>query len=111
VGVASKISTILVANTDDKENILIRTSQLHNVHHDLLAEDEYISNLDYKLFIQELEKEVNFKSSRSSIFYYTKILDGWTRVRISTEARWHSALQDTIASKVPRATFVIEPLI
>jgi hypothetical protein len=67
---------ILVANIDDKENILIRTSQLHNVHYNLLAEDEYISNLNYKLFIQELEKEVNFKSSCSGIFYYIKILDG-----------------------------------
>ncbi|KAH5473394.1 hypothetical protein HBI22_059790 [Parastagonospora nodorum] len=50
-----------------------------------------ISSLNYTQFIRTLERE--------------------TRIRISTEARWHSALQDTVATKLYRATFVIEPLI
>ncbi|KAH4709719.1 hypothetical protein HBH67_044950 [Parastagonospora nodorum] len=50
-----------------------------------------ISSLNYTQFIQTLKRE--------------------TRIRISTEARWHSALQDTVATKLYRATFVIKPLI
>ncbi|KAH5695239.1 hypothetical protein HBI44_120310 [Parastagonospora nodorum] len=70
-----------------------------------------ISSLNYTQFIRTLEREVRFEDKRSSIYYYTKTADSWTRIRISTEARWHSALQDTVATKLYRATFVIEPLI
>ncbi|KAH6102166.1 hypothetical protein HBI64_252730 [Parastagonospora nodorum] len=70
-----------------------------------------ISSLNYTQFIQTLEREVGFEDKRSSIYYYTKTADGWTRIRISTEARWHSALQDTVITKLYRATFVIELLI
>ncbi|KAH5533577.1 hypothetical protein HBI27_197730 [Parastagonospora nodorum] len=50
-----------------------------------------ISSLNYTQFIQTLEREVGFKDKR--------------------KARWHSALQDTVATKLYRATFVIELLI
>ncbi|KAH5993911.1 hypothetical protein HBI83_248400 [Parastagonospora nodorum] len=50
-----------------------------------------ISSLDYTQFIRTLEREVRFKDKR--------------------KARWHSALQDTVATKLYRATFVIELLI
>ncbi|KAH5340203.1 hypothetical protein HBI33_246850 [Parastagonospora nodorum] len=52
-------------------------------------------------FIQTLEREVGFEDKRSSIYYYTKTAD----------TRWYSALQDTVATKLYRATFVIELLI
>ncbi|KAH5353921.1 hypothetical protein HBI33_210520 [Parastagonospora nodorum] len=70
-----------------------------------------ISSLDYTQFIRTLKREVGFEDKRSSIYYYTKTADGWTRIRILTEARWHGALQDTVATKLYRATFVIELLI
>ncbi|KAH6417833.1 hypothetical protein HBI59_249950 [Parastagonospora nodorum] len=70
-----------------------------------------ISSLNYTQFIRTLKREVGFKDKRSSIYYYTKTADSWTHIRISTEARWHSALQDTVATKLYRATFVIKPLI
>ncbi|KAH6073880.1 hypothetical protein HBI65_239820 [Parastagonospora nodorum] len=70
-----------------------------------------ISSFDYTQFIRTLEREVGFEDKRSGIYYYTKTADGWTRIRISTEARWHGALQDTVATKLYRATFVIELLI
>ncbi|KAH6473646.1 hypothetical protein HBI59_021630 [Parastagonospora nodorum] len=60
-----------------------------------------ISSLNYTQFIQTLEREVGFEDKRSGIYYYTKTAD----------TRWHSALQDTVATKLYRATFVIEPLI
>ncbi|KAH4592051.1 hypothetical protein HBH82_253150 [Parastagonospora nodorum] len=62
-------------------------------------------------FIRTLEREVGFEDKRSGIYYYTKTADSWTYIRISTEARWHGALQDTVATKLYRATFVIELLI
>ncbi|KAH4158541.1 hypothetical protein HBH43_190710 [Parastagonospora nodorum] len=62
-------------------------------------------------FIRTLKREVEFEDKRSGIYYYTKTADSWTCIRISTEARWHSALQDTVATKLYRATFVIELLI
>ncbi|KAH4111594.1 hypothetical protein HBH47_242840 [Parastagonospora nodorum] len=77
----------------------------------LVAKYKDISSLDYTQFIRTLKREVGFEDKRSSIYYYTKTADSWTRIRISTEARWHSALQDTVATKLYRATFVIEPLI
>ncbi|KAH5535245.1 hypothetical protein HBI27_173030 [Parastagonospora nodorum] len=70
-----------------------------------------ISSLNYTQFIRTLEREVGFEDKRSGIYYYTKTADSWTRIRISTEACWHSALQDTVATKLYRATFVIELLI
>ncbi|KAH3948800.1 hypothetical protein HBH53_101880 [Parastagonospora nodorum] len=57
----------------------------------LVAKYKDISSLDYTQFIRTLERE--------------------TRIRISTEARWHSALQDTVATKLYKAIFVIELLI
>ncbi|KAH5748979.1 hypothetical protein HBI88_249760 [Parastagonospora nodorum] len=60
-----------------------------------------ISSLNYTQFIRTLKREVGFKDKRSSIYYYTKTAD----------TRWHSALQDTVATKLYRATFVIELLI
>ena len=108
--VAPNISTILVANAAKEDYTLIRTSQLLRAHHDLLAMDEYIGNLDYRLFVRTLEKELGFEGSCNGIYYYTKAGDGWARVRVSTEARWHGALQDTVALKAHKATFVIEPL-
>ncbi|KAH5798482.1 hypothetical protein HBI88_150440 [Parastagonospora nodorum] len=77
----------------------------------LVAKYKDISSLNYTQFIRTLKREVRFEDKRSSIYYYTKIADSWTRIRISTEARWHSALQDTVATKLYRATFVIELLI
>ncbi|KAH5479373.1 hypothetical protein HBI22_053040 [Parastagonospora nodorum] len=50
-----------------------------------------ISSLNYIQFIRTLEREVRFKDKRSSIYYYTKTAD--------------------IATKLYRATFVIELLI
>ncbi|KAH3990809.1 hypothetical protein HBH52_006140 [Parastagonospora nodorum] len=50
-----------------------------------------ISSLNYTQFIRTLKREVEFKNKRSSIYYYTKTAD--------------------IATKLYRATFVIEPLI
>ncbi|KAH4952425.1 hypothetical protein HBI78_242240 [Parastagonospora nodorum] len=50
-----------------------------------------ISSLNYTQFIQTLKREVRFKDKRSSIYYYTKTAD--------------------IATKLYRATFVIELLI
>ncbi|KAH6417898.1 hypothetical protein HBI59_246430 [Parastagonospora nodorum] len=52
-----------------------------------------ISSLDYTQFIRTLEREVGFKDKRSSIYYYTKTAD------------------NTVATKLYRATFVIELLI
>ncbi|KAH6539740.1 hypothetical protein HBI07_116220 [Parastagonospora nodorum] len=60
-----------------------------------------ISSLNYTQFIQTLKREVEFEDKRSSIYYYTKTAD----------TRWHSALQDTVATKLYRATFVIKLLI
>ncbi|KAH6423823.1 hypothetical protein HBI59_218930 [Parastagonospora nodorum] len=86
---APQLSTILVAITEYKD----------------------ISSLNYTQFIRTLKREVRFEDKRSSIYYYTKTADSWTYIRISTEARWHSALQDIVATKLYRATFVIKPLI
>ncbi|KAH4847649.1 hypothetical protein HBH75_160750 [Parastagonospora nodorum] len=66
-----------------------------------IIEYKDISSLNYTQFIRTLEREVEFKDKRSSIYYYTKTAD----------TRWHSALQDTVATKLYRATFVIELLI
>ncbi|KAH5014112.1 hypothetical protein HBI74_183940 [Parastagonospora nodorum] len=52
-----------------------------------------ISSLNYTQFIQTLKREVGFEDKRSSIYYYTKTAD------------------NTVATKLYRATFVIEPLI
>ncbi|KAH4213807.1 hypothetical protein HBI95_033000 [Parastagonospora nodorum] len=52
-----------------------------------------ISSLNYTQFIRTLEREVGFKDKRSSIYYYTKTAD------------------NTVATKLYRATFVIELLI
>ncbi|KAH4606495.1 hypothetical protein HBH82_108370 [Parastagonospora nodorum] len=52
-----------------------------------------ISSLNYIQFIQTLEREIGFKDKRSSIYYYTKTAD------------------NTVATKLYRATFVIKPLI
>ncbi|KAH6024475.1 hypothetical protein HBI83_073380 [Parastagonospora nodorum] len=59
----------------------------------LVATTEYkdISSLNYIQFIQTLEREVEFKDKRSSIYYYMKTAD--------------------IATKLYRATFVIKLLI
>ncbi|KAH5166080.1 hypothetical protein HBH77_247340 [Parastagonospora nodorum] len=108
---APQLSTILVASAHEQDQILIRTDQLLYVRDDLATEYKDISSLDYTQFIQTLEREVKFEDKRSGIYYYTKTADSWTHIRISTEARWHSALQDTVATKLYRATFVIEPLI
>jgi hypothetical protein len=110
VDISSRIATILVASTTKEDRILIRTRQLLHVHGDSLAGDKDISKLDYERFIRMLEKEVGFEGQCSGVFYYAETPDGWIRIRISTEARWHGALQDSITSKMHRATFVIEPL-
>ncbi|KAH6536719.1 hypothetical protein HBI81_067220 [Parastagonospora nodorum] len=52
-----------------------------------------ISSLNYTQFIRTLKREVEFKDKRSSIYYYTKTAD------------------NTVATKLYRATFVIKPLI
>ncbi|KAH6102342.1 hypothetical protein HBI64_252450 [Parastagonospora nodorum] len=67
----------------------------------LVAKYKDISSLDYTQFIRTLEREVGFEDKRSGIYYYTKTAD----------TRWHGALQDTVATKLYRATFVIELLI
>ncbi|KAH5287289.1 hypothetical protein HBI70_017600 [Parastagonospora nodorum] len=58
-----------------------------------IIEYKDISSLNYTQFIQTLKREVGFKNKRSSIYYYTKIAD------------------NTVATKLYRATFVIELLI
>ncbi|KAH4111093.1 hypothetical protein HBH46_011790 [Parastagonospora nodorum] len=55
-----------------------------------------ISSFNYTQFIRTLEREVGFKDKRSSIYYYTKTADSWTH---------------TVATKLYKATFVIELLI
>ncbi|KAH6095246.1 hypothetical protein HBI65_112700 [Parastagonospora nodorum] len=60
-----------------------------------------ISSLNYTQFIRTLKREVEFEDKRSSIYYYMKTAD----------TRWHSALQDTVATKLYRAIFVIKLLI
>ncbi|KAH5464311.1 hypothetical protein HBI28_248460 [Parastagonospora nodorum] len=52
-----------------------------------------ISSLNYTQFIRTLKREVEFKDKRSSIYYYTKTAD------------------NTVATKLYRAIFVIKPLI
>ncbi|KAH5236830.1 hypothetical protein HBI72_244800 [Parastagonospora nodorum] len=52
-----------------------------------------ISSLNYTQFIQTLKREVEFEDKRSSIYYYTKTAD------------------NTVATKLYRATFVIKLLI
>ncbi|KAH4853549.1 hypothetical protein HBH75_101640 [Parastagonospora nodorum] len=52
-----------------------------------------ISSLNYTQFIQTLKREVEFKDKRSSIYYYTKTAD------------------NTVATKLYRATFIIKLLI
>ncbi|KAH3987105.1 hypothetical protein HBH51_016180 [Parastagonospora nodorum] len=52
-----------------------------------------ISSLNYTQFIRTLKREMGFKDKRSGIYYYTKTAD------------------DTVATKLYRATFVIELLI
>ncbi|KAH5205674.1 hypothetical protein HBI62_244640 [Parastagonospora nodorum] len=85
----------------EQDQILIRTDQLLYMRDDLATEYKDISSLNYTQFIRTLEREVEFEDKRSSIYYYTKTAD----------TRWHSALQDTVATKLYRATFVIELLI
>ncbi|KAH4983385.1 hypothetical protein HBI76_153650 [Parastagonospora nodorum] len=60
---------------------------------DLATEYKDISSLNYTQFIRTLEREVRFKDKRSSIYYYTKTAD------------------NTVATKLYRATFVIKLLI
>ncbi|KAH5845114.1 hypothetical protein HBI90_250450 [Parastagonospora nodorum] len=60
-----------------------------------------VNNAPQLSTILTLEREVGFEDKRSGIYYYTKTAD----------TRWHSALQDTVATKLYRATFVIKPLI
>jgi hypothetical protein len=111
VGLFPSMSTILVANTAEDNHILIRTSDLLCIRRNSPKDEENISNLDYAEFIRKLEEEVGFKNSCSGIYYYVRTgRSGWTRLAISTETRWHGALQDTLDSKEHRATFVIEPL-
>ncbi|KAH6339866.1 hypothetical protein HBI37_112910 [Parastagonospora nodorum] len=52
-----------------------------------------ISSLNYTQFIRTLKREVEFEDKRSSIYYYTKTAD------------------NTVATKLYRATFVIKLLI
>ncbi|KAH5092859.1 hypothetical protein HBH72_182810 [Parastagonospora nodorum] len=52
-----------------------------------------ISSLNYTQFIRTLKREVGFEDKRSSIYYYTKTAD------------------NTVATKLYRAIFVIELLI
>ncbi|KAH5541520.1 hypothetical protein HBI25_250630 [Parastagonospora nodorum] len=93
---APQLSTILVASAHEQDQILIRTDQLLYVRDNLATEYKDISSLDYTQFIRTLEREVGFEDKRSGIYYYTKTADGWTH---------------TVATKLYRATFVIEPLI
>ncbi|KAH6101236.1 hypothetical protein HBI64_254540 [Parastagonospora nodorum] len=97
-----------VVHSAGQSNTVNNAPQLSTI---LVAKYKDISSLDYTQFIRTLEREVGFEDKRSGIYYYTKTADGWTRIRILTEARWHGALQDTVATKLYRATFVIEPLI
>ncbi|KAH6145211.1 hypothetical protein HBI64_000090 [Parastagonospora nodorum] len=59
----------------------------------LVAKYKDISSFNYTQFIQTLEREIEFKDKRSSIYYYTKTAD------------------NTVTTKLYRATFVIKPLI
>ncbi|KAH5783281.1 hypothetical protein HBI88_106380 [Parastagonospora nodorum] len=77
-----------IVHSARQSNTVNNAPQLSTI---LVAKYKDISSLNYTQFIQTLKRE--------------------TRIRISTEARWHSALQDTVATKLYRATFVIKPLI
>ncbi|KAH5720025.1 hypothetical protein HBI17_255560 [Parastagonospora nodorum] len=90
---APQLSTILVASAHEQDQILIRTDQLLYMRDDLATEYKDISSLNYTQFIQTLKREVGFKDKRSSIYYYTKTAD------------------NTVATKLYKATFVIKPLI
>ncbi|KAH5726654.1 hypothetical protein HBI17_236090 [Parastagonospora nodorum] len=90
---APQLLTILVASAHEQDQILIRTDQLLYVRDDLATEYKDISSLNYTQFIRTLEREVEFEDKRSGIYYYTKTAD------------------DTVATKLYRATFVIELLI
>ncbi|KAH6245933.1 hypothetical protein HBI40_244710 [Parastagonospora nodorum] len=87
--------TKAVVYSAGQSNTVNNAPQLSTI---LVATTEYkdISSLNYTQFIRTLEREVKFEDKRSSIYYYTKTADSWTH---------------TVATKLYRATFVIEPLI
>ncbi|KAH6091058.1 hypothetical protein HBI65_162080 [Parastagonospora nodorum] len=78
-----------VVHSAGQSNTVNNAPQLLTI---LVAKYKDISSLDYTQFIRTLKREVGFEDKRSGIYYYTKTADGWTRIRISTEARWHGAL-------------------
>ncbi|KAH4915940.1 hypothetical protein HBI79_231810 [Parastagonospora nodorum] len=77
-----------VVYSAEQSNTVNNAPQLSTI---LVAKYKDISSLNYTQFIQTLEREVEFKDKRSSIYYYTKTAD--------------------IATKLYRATFIIKPLI
>ncbi|KAH6098949.1 hypothetical protein HBI69_233190 [Parastagonospora nodorum] len=81
-----------IVHSARQSNTVNNAPQLSTI---LVATTEYkdISSLNYTQFIQTLEREVRFEDKRSSIYYYTKTAD------------------NTVTTKLYRATFVIEPLI
>ncbi|KAH6113028.1 hypothetical protein HBI69_134630 [Parastagonospora nodorum] len=77
-----------VVYSAEQSNTVNNAPQLLTI---LVAKYKDISSLNYTQFIRTLEREVEFEDKRSSIYYYTKTAD--------------------IATKLYRATFVIELLI
>ncbi|KAH6422032.1 hypothetical protein HBI59_228400 [Parastagonospora nodorum] len=97
-----------------RQNSLLQStapnSRLRTITH--LARRKMRCNYNSKTRLQNNDgyaEAVVYSAGQSNTFIRT--LERETRIRISTEARWHSALQDTVATKLYRATFVIELLI
>ncbi|KAH6117895.1 hypothetical protein HBI64_184000 [Parastagonospora nodorum] len=82
-----------VVHSAGQSNTVNNAPQLSTI---LVAKYKDISSLNYTQFIRTLKREVEFEDKRSGIYYYTKTADGWTH---------------TVATKLYRATFVIELLI
>ena len=102
------LSTILLCTQRGEINTLIRTRTL--LRPSLESRDMDVENWSFALFLRTVEEDIGFDGRREGIFYYIQMRGAWGRMHISTESRWHSALEDIITSGVDRASFTIEPL-
>jgi hypothetical protein len=102
------LSTILLCTQRGEIHTLIRTRTL--LRPSLESGDMDVEKWSFALFLQTVEEDIGFDGRREGIFYYIQMRGAWGRMHISTESRWHSALEDVITSGVDRASFTIEPL-
>jgi hypothetical protein len=102
------LSTILLCTQQGEIQMLIRTRTLLRPLHELGDVD--VEKWSFALFLQTVEQDIGFDGQREGIFYYIQMQGAWGRMHISTESRWHSALEDIITSGIDRASFTIEPL-